>query len=157
MTKTNESYRKSGTHDAENQCKEFVKFTANYSVVYAYALVLMPEASLDKLGRSMSESEHKDTGRLIFSGISRRLSTNPVAENHRRQRQRGLEMTNYWGSYSSSPTCESVSSMVTSTMAAQQQHAALMFFANQSNDYVAQERPLAILVRHAFCARNYTK
>jgi hypothetical protein len=126
MTKAYEAYRKSGNQDAENKYKEFVKFAANYSVVYAYAFVLMPEGSLDQLGRALPESEQRDTGRLTSSGSGRRLSTTPGAENRRRQRQGRLEMTNRseLSSSSSSPATESTSSMMSAAMAAQ---AALMF------------------------------
>jgi hypothetical protein len=97
--------------------------------VYAYAFVLMPEGSLDQLGRALPESEQRDTGRLTSSGSGRRLSTTPGAENRRRQRQGRLEMTNRseLSSSSSSPATESTSSMMSAAMAAQQQQAALMF------------------------------
>jgi hypothetical protein len=158
MTKAYEAYRKSGNQDAENKYKEFVKFAANYSVVYAYAFVLMPEGSLDQLGRALPESEQRDTGRLTSSGSGRRLSTTPGAENRRRQRQRRLEMTNgSESSSSSSPATESMSSMMSAAMAAQQQQAALMFFATHNNDPVAQERALAMLARQALFHFTHTE
>jgi hypothetical protein len=137
MTKAYEAYRKSGNQDAENKYKECVKFAAiTYSVVYAYAFVLMPEGFLDQLGRALPESEQRDTGRLTSSGSGRRLSTTPGAENRCRQRQRRLDMTNgsESSSSSSSPATESMSSMMSAAMAAQQQQAALMFFATHNSD-----------------------
>ena len=151
MIKAYEAYRKSGNLDAENKYKEFLKFAANYSIMYAYAFVLMPEGSLDQLGRALPESEQRGTGRLISSASSRRLSPTPGAENRRWQRKRRLEVTTGSESSSlSSPATDSMSSMMSAAIAAQQQQASLMFFATHSSDPAAQERALAMLARQGF-------
>lgn len=143
-SRINENYKQSGNQDAENEYTEWIKFCDNFSDVYKYFKAVVPDGTIDNLGRALLGDQQRDSGALGDTDANgkrqRGLSETPGARNRRRQRQRRAQMNGTpVSSTSTSPptaptaspsTNANLSSVIGSELSMNRKLTILQYFAN---------------------------
>ena len=143
-SRINENYKQSGNQDAENEYTEWIKFCDNFSDVYKYFKAVVPDGTIDNLGRALPGDQQRDSGALGDTDANgkrqRGLSETPGARNRRRQRQRRAQMNGTpVSSTSTSPptaptaspsTNANLSSVIGSELSMNRKLTILQYFAN---------------------------